>query len=85
MPKGVGVQVPPSAHKDIALSSNGRTAAFGAVYRGSNPCGATDYYDPLLDGTVDLPDHYRGFRQETDAANLRHRRTGMRGNIFELC
>ena len=43
MPQGVGVQVPPSALVAFnnAPSSNGRTAAFGAVYCGSNPCGAT--------------------------------------------
>ena len=40
MSQDVGVQVPPSAHIN-ALSSNGRTSAFGAEYCGSNPCRAT--------------------------------------------
>ncbi|KKQ31757.1 MAG: hypothetical protein US68_C0006G0060 [Candidatus Shapirobacteria bacterium GW2011_GWE1_38_10] len=46
MPKGVEVQVLLAAPENVFLkndapSSNGRTAAFGAVYCGSNPCGAT--------------------------------------------
>ena len=43
MSQDVGVQVPPSAHIN-ALSSNGRTSAFGAEYCGSNPCRATERF-----------------------------------------
>lgn len=38
VPKGIHVSAIPCRHELIGKSSNGRTMASGAIYRGSNPC-----------------------------------------------